>query len=121
MPEKAGDRVRPGDVVAEIDGRPVILLRGRLPAYRNLHEGDHGPDVAQLQRNLVSSGYADFDARGVSARAQRSPLLLFYRHLGYEAPIYTTESPPSSRHQRWAARFAAANRWSTGRRRPRHP
>ena len=93
MPEKVGDRVRPGHVVAEIDGRPVILLRGRLPAYRNLHEGDHGPDVAQLQRNLVSLGYADFDALGVFGQSTALALLLFYRHLGYQAPIYHHRVP----------------------------
>src|SRR5215470_5053057 len=49
MPVKPGDRVQPGQVIAEIDGRPVIVLRGRLPAYRDLHEGDNGPDVSQLQ------------------------------------------------------------------------
>jgi multidrug efflux pump subunit AcrA (membrane-fusion protein) len=88
MPVKAGDRVRPGHVIAEIDGRPVILLRGRLPAYRNLHEGDHGPDVAQLQRALVSLGYANFDPRGTFGESTALALLLFYRHLGYEAPIF---------------------------------
>src|SRR5215467_8315306 len=48
MPVKPGDVVRPARVIAEVDGRPIILLRGRFPAYRNLHEGDHGADVAQL-------------------------------------------------------------------------
>lgn len=88
MPEKAGDRVKPGHVIAEIDGRPVILLRGRLPAYRNLHEGDHGPDVSQLQRELLRLGYADYDARGDFGQSTALALLLFYRHLGYDAPIY---------------------------------
>jgi hypothetical protein len=88
MPEKAGDRVLPGHVIAEIDGRPVILLRGRLPAYRNLHEGDHGLDVAQLQRALVSLGYADFDPSGIFGKSTALALLLFYRHLGYDAPIF---------------------------------
>ncbi len=88
MPEKAGDRVKPGHVIAEIDGRPVIVLRGRLPAYRDLHEGDHGPDVGQLQRELTGFGYADYDARGYFGASTALALLLFYRHLGYDAPIY---------------------------------
>src|SRR5258708_28999265 len=41
MPVRPGDRVRPGHVIAEIDGRPLMLLQGRLPAYPNLHQGDH--------------------------------------------------------------------------------
>ena len=88
MPEKAGDRVKPGHVIAAIDGRPVILLRGRLPAYRNLHEGDHGPDVGQLQRELIAFGYADYDTRGYFGASTALALLLLYRHLGYDAPIY---------------------------------
>jgi len=92
MPEKAGDRVRPGQVIAEVDGRPVILLRGRLPAYRNLHEGDHGPDVAQLQRALLSLGYSDFDPSGEFGKSTALALLLFYRHLGYDAPIHHSQS-----------------------------
>lgn len=88
IPVKPGDRVRPGHVIAEIDGRPVILLRGRLPAYRNLHEGDGGPDVAQLQRALQSLGYADFDPSGYFGDSTALALLLFYRHLGYDAPVY---------------------------------
>ncbi len=88
LPVKAGDRVRPGRVIAEIDGRPILLLRGRLPPYRNLHEGDHGPDVTQLQRALESLGYADFDPRGAFGQSTALALLLFYRHLGYEAPIF---------------------------------
>ena len=88
LPVKAGDRVRPGRVVAEIDGRPILLLRGRLPAYRNLHEGDHGPDVTQLQRALGSLGYASFDPLGYFGPSTALALLLFYRHLGYDAPLY---------------------------------
>jgi HlyD family secretion protein len=88
MPEKTGDRVKPGHVIAAIDGRPVILLRGRLPAYRDLHEGDHGPDVSQLQRELIAFGYADYDARGNFGASTALALLLLYRHLGYHAPIY---------------------------------
>src|SRR6266851_1369881 len=88
MPVKPGDRVRPGQVIAQVDGRPVMLLRGRLPAYRNLHEGDHGPDVAQLQRALQGLGYADFDSPGYFGKSTALALLLFYRHLGYDAPVY---------------------------------
>ena len=88
LPVKAGERVRPGRVVAEIDGRPILLLRGRLPAYRDLHEGDQGPDVVQLQRALESLGYADYDPPGDFGQSTALALLLFYRRLGYEAPLY---------------------------------
>ena len=34
---------------------PVVLLCGTVPAYRDLHMGDAGKDVRQLNRNLHSS------------------------------------------------------------------
>lgn len=42
------DSVLPGDELALVEGSPVIALRGRLPAYRDLRPGMSGPDVAQL-------------------------------------------------------------------------
>lgn len=96
LPVKVGDRVRPGRVIAEIDGRPILLLRGRLPAYRDLHEGDHGPDVTQLQRALESLGYADYDPPGEFMLSTALALLLFYRHLGYQAPIHHAATAPGA-------------------------
>ena len=83
---RAGRRVRPGQLLAEIDGRPIFVLRGTLPAYRDLHEGDTGPDVAQLQRALERLGYADFDAPGRFGESTELAVTLFYQHLGYAAP-----------------------------------
>lgn len=88
MPVRAGDVVRPGRAVAEVDGQPILLLRGRLPPYRDLHEGDQGPDVSQLQRALESLGYAIFDAPGYFGPSTSFAVLLFYQHLGYTAPLY---------------------------------
>jgi ribosomal 50S subunit-recycling heat shock protein len=36
----------------------VVLLCGATPAYRSLYEGDSGPDVRELNQNLVALGYA---------------------------------------------------------------
>lgn len=53
----------PGDVVARgarlysVDQRPVRLLYGATPAYRDLGRGmTNGADVRQLERNLVALG-----------------------------------------------------------------
>jgi hypothetical protein len=35
-----------------VDDHPVLLLCGTVPAYRDLHVGDKGKDVRQLNRNL---------------------------------------------------------------------
>jgi hypothetical protein len=54
----AGDNVDCGDVLYRVDARPVLLLCGSTPAYRSLSEGDSGPDVTELNANLVHLGYA---------------------------------------------------------------
>jgi peptidoglycan hydrolase-like protein with peptidoglycan-binding domain len=56
LPE-AGDKVGCGGVLYRVDNRPVVLLRGSVPAYRALHVGATGPDVRQLNRNLHQLGY----------------------------------------------------------------
>jgi hypothetical protein len=54
----AGQRVGCGQVLYRVTARPVVLLCGSTPAYRSLFEGDTGPDVRELNRNLVALGYA---------------------------------------------------------------
>jgi hypothetical protein len=54
----AGDNVDCGDVLYRVDARPVLLLCGSTPTYRSLSEGDSGPDVTELNANLVHLGYA---------------------------------------------------------------
>jgi hypothetical protein len=53
-----GDRVGCGEALYRVNDKPVLLLCGRTPAYRSLAEGDRGPDVAELNANLVHLGYA---------------------------------------------------------------
>ncbi len=57
LPED-GDKVECGGVLYRVDGHPVLLLCGSTPAYRSLWEGDRGPDVTELNANLVDLGYA---------------------------------------------------------------
>ena len=54
----AGHKVDCGDVLYRVNDHPVLLLCGSTPAYRSLSEGDRGPDVAELNANLVRLGYA---------------------------------------------------------------
>lgn len=52
-----GDKVNCGDVLYRVDERPVVLLCGTVPAYRDLRVGDSGDDVRQLNMNLHQLGY----------------------------------------------------------------
>jgi hypothetical protein len=52
----AGDKVGCGDVLYRVDDKPVLLLCGTVPAYRDLSKGAVGNDVRQLNRNLHVRG-----------------------------------------------------------------
>jgi peptidoglycan hydrolase-like protein with peptidoglycan-binding domain len=53
-----GTIVHRGQRVFEVDGSPVTLFYGARPEWRALSEGiTPGPDVAQLDRNLIALGY----------------------------------------------------------------
>jgi hypothetical protein len=53
-----GAVVRRGHRLFEVDGRPVVLFYGRRPEWRDLSLGvTDGPDVAQLDANLIALGY----------------------------------------------------------------
>jgi peptidoglycan hydrolase-like protein with peptidoglycan-binding domain len=61
----AGQVITQGHVLYRVDDRPVVLLYGSTPAYRTLSAGASGPDVAELNADLVALGFA--------TRAQLSP------------------------------------------------
>jgi peptidoglycan hydrolase-like protein with peptidoglycan-binding domain len=53
-----GDAIRRGGRLYAVSGRPVTLMYGTVPAYRDLREGvGRGEDVEQLERNLAALGY----------------------------------------------------------------
>ena len=55
----AGQMVRQGQLLYETgNGSPVVLLYGSVPDWRTLDEGISGQDVSQLNRDLVTLGYA---------------------------------------------------------------
>jgi hypothetical protein len=60
-----GQVIRQGHVLYRVNDHPVVLLHGSTPAYRTLSAGASGPDVAELNADLVALGYA--------TRAQLSP------------------------------------------------
>lgn len=56
-----GANIRRGHELYEVDGTPVTLFYGARPEWRALSEGvTPGPDVAQLDRNLIALGYGGY-------------------------------------------------------------
>ena len=56
-----GAIIRRGQRAYEVDGAPVTLFYGSRPEWRALSEGVMpGPDITQLDRNLIALGYGTY-------------------------------------------------------------
>jgi peptidoglycan hydrolase-like protein with peptidoglycan-binding domain len=77
-----GHVVRRGKVLYQLSGAPVVLLYGSAPAYQTLSEGMTGPDVRELNQNLIALGYA--------ARADLVPLRYYSAATAYALERYQT-------------------------------
>ena len=53
-----GQVIHQGEVLYRVDNYPVVMLHGSTPAYRTLSAGTSGPDVAELNADLVALGHA---------------------------------------------------------------
>ena len=54
-----GQVIRQGEPLYFVTYRPVVLLDGATPAARSLSQGERGPDVRDLNRDLIALGYAN--------------------------------------------------------------
>lgn len=64
LPARNAD-VREGSVLLTVSGRPVFVLQGRVPAYRDLVPGVNGEDVRQLEQALARLGFQPGPIDGV--------------------------------------------------------
>lgn len=81
---RPGDTVQPGQVLMEVSGRPVFVLEGNLPVYRDLSPGATGDDIAQLQKALKALGHSSApDAGGTFGAGTKAALTSFYKAVGY--------------------------------------
>jgi peptidoglycan hydrolase-like protein with peptidoglycan-binding domain len=54
-----GTVIHPGQALYQVDHLAVVLMQGRIPAWRAFAPGmTGGPDIIKLQRNLIALGYA---------------------------------------------------------------
>jgi peptidoglycan hydrolase-like protein with peptidoglycan-binding domain len=77
-----GHVVRRGKIAYGLGGAPVVLLYGNVPSYRTLSEGMSGPDVRELNQNLIALGYA--------TKADLLPLRDFSANTAYALERYQT-------------------------------
>lgn len=81
----AGTKVKEGDVLMTVNGRPVLALRGSVPMYRPMGPGAAGDDVKQLQKALRRLGFEPGSADGTFGRGTATAVTDWYRSKGYEA------------------------------------
>src|SRR5215470_5217027 len=56
---RPGRSIGAGGTLYSVDNLPVVLMIGRIPAWRPMLPGiTNGPDVTELERNLIALGYA---------------------------------------------------------------
>lgn len=81
-PERGAELIE-GSVAIEIAGRPVFLLQGSLPVYRDLRPQDRGPDVEQLETVLVRLGYFDGEPDQLWDHDTGAAVRAWYEEAGY--------------------------------------
>jgi|GEM_PF-1383297 len=77
--------------IIEVSGRPVFALKGAVPAYRDLADGDSGEDVRQLQTALRDCGY-NIRADGYYGDQTAAAIKEMYKNAGYVAPTSPEEA-----------------------------
>jgi hypothetical protein len=85
VPAVKGSVLAEGDKALEVGGRPVLILQGKNPAYRDMRPGDNGPDVKQLEDALARLGLNPGSADGAYDDATARAVEDWYRKTGYEA------------------------------------
>lgn len=83
MGVRAGDSVQAGKVLVELSGRPLFVMQGDFPAYRDMKPGESGRDIAQLQSALRGLGYSIWDTSGYYGSSTKAAVSAFYSRRGY--------------------------------------
>lgn len=78
-----GATVNEGSVAMTVSGRPVLILQGAQPAYRDIRLGARGTDVQQLQDALVRLGFDPGRHDGVYDGATAAAVAAWYEAVGF--------------------------------------
>jgi hypothetical protein len=82
-----GAHVADGSLIAAVAGRPVFVMRGRIPAYSPMNFGSTGIEVTELQSGLQAAGFSvGSDTLGTYGAGTAAAVAELYRRVGY-APV----------------------------------
>ncbi len=77
-------RLGEGAVMLTASGRPVFVLQGEIPAYRDLVPGTSGDDVRQLKQALARLGFDPGPVDGTYDEQTSSAVTQWYTSAGWE-------------------------------------
>ncbi len=106
-------QLREGDVMFTISGRPVLVLQGEVPAYRDLVPGASGNDVRQLEQGLQRLGFDPGPIDGTYDETTSSAVSKWYKSAGYEPFGPTSEQLANIRTIETALADATKGRMQT--------
>jgi len=84
-PPEQGAELAEGAVALEVSGRPVLVLGGDTPTYRDLRPGDVGDDVAQLEAALARLGHDPGPVDRTYDVRTEAAITRWYAAVGYPA------------------------------------
>ncbi len=82
-PPTKDDVLTEGSKAGDIGGRPVLVLEGEKPMYRDIRPGDRGEDVTALKASLRRLGYESSGGDAFDRSAERA-VSEWMRASGYE-------------------------------------
>jgi peptidoglycan hydrolase-like protein with peptidoglycan-binding domain len=79
-----GETIERGEELYRVNERPVTLLYGAVPMYRDLAPGDSGIDVRQLETNLAKLGFDGFTVDGAYTASTAEAVRAWQADIGAE-------------------------------------
>jgi peptidoglycan hydrolase-like protein with peptidoglycan-binding domain len=108
MGASIGDQVGTGGVLLAVADRPVIVLNGNTPMFRDIRPETVGSDVEQLQRALGDLGYS-IEVDGRFGRETEAAVLDLYQGLGFEMLHTGGEEEVAALEEAYAAAVTGGN------------
>lgn len=84
-PAEKGATLPEGATALIVGGRPVFVLQGKLPAYRDMRPGDVGEDVSQLEAALARLGFSPGPVDGKYDSATQRAVDALYESKGFRS------------------------------------
>lgn len=102
---KAGDVVKDGEPIIEINDRPLLTLFGNVPMYRTIKAGMKGGDIQRLQLALAKLGY-NVEADGAFGPRTQRAVRAHYKKIGEQPPLCPVEEGdlPTPKNEKEAAK-----------------